>query len=134
MDWPTVKDVIRRPIGPLIGLCGQFLFMPLMCFGLGFLIFPTLPEMHLGMFCTGVAPGGGASNIWTFVLGGNLNLSLAMTTISTLSAFECTHISIRDKYECIILYFITSVESLSLQSSDKCVPELPSRGTAEDEG
>ncbi|XP_013165652.1 PREDICTED: ileal sodium/bile acid cotransporter-like isoform X2 [Papilio xuthus] len=87
MDWPTVKECVRRPIGPIIGLCGQFVFMPLMCFGLGFLIFPTLPEMHLGMFCTGVAPGGGASNIWTFVLGGNLNLSLAMTTISTLSAF-----------------------------------------------
>ncbi|CAH2059370.1 unnamed protein product, partial [Iphiclides podalirius] len=87
MHWPTVKEVLRRPIGPLIGMCGQFLFMPLMTFGLGFLVFPTLPEMHLGMFCTGVAPGGGASNIWTFILGGNLNLSLAMTSISTLAAF-----------------------------------------------
>ncbi|CAK1594551.1 unnamed protein product [Parnassius mnemosyne] len=87
MHWPTVKEVIKRPIGPIIGMCGQFLFMPLMSFGLGFLVFPSLPEMRLGMFCTGVAPGGGASNIWTFILGGNLNLSLAMTTISTLASF-----------------------------------------------
>ncbi|CAG5013866.1 unnamed protein product [Parnassius apollo] len=70
MHWPTVKEVLKRPIGPLIGMCGQFLFMPLMSFGLGFLVFPSLPEMRLGMFCTGVAPGGGASNIWTFILGG----------------------------------------------------------------
>ncbi|KAJ8715621.1 hypothetical protein PYW07_010103 [Mythimna separata] len=87
MHWPTVKDVLRRPIGPLIGMCGQFLFMPLMSFGLGFLIFPHDPAMRLGMFFTGVAPGGGASNIWTFILGGNLNLSLAMTSISTLASF-----------------------------------------------
>nr|XP_021199441.2 ileal sodium/bile acid cotransporter [Helicoverpa armigera]XP_049705115.1 ileal sodium/bile acid cotransporter [Helicoverpa armigera]XP_049705117.1 ileal sodium/bile acid cotransporter [Helicoverpa armigera] len=87
MHWPTVKNVLKRPIGPLIGMCGQFLFMPLMSFGLGFLIFPNNPAMRLGMFFTGVAPGGGASNIWTFILGGNLNLSLAMTSISTLASF-----------------------------------------------
>ncbi|XP_068625579.1 ileal sodium/bile acid cotransporter-like [Battus philenor] len=87
MHWPTVKDVLKRPIGPLIGMCGQFIFMPLMTFGLGYLVFPSMPEMHLGMFCTGVAPGGGASNIWTFILGGNLDLSLAMTSISTIAAF-----------------------------------------------
>ncbi|CAH2096980.1 unnamed protein product [Euphydryas editha] len=87
MHWPTVKGVLKRPIGPIIGLCGQFVFMPLISFGLGFLIFPNSPAMRLGMFFTGVAPGGGASNIWTFILGGNLNLSLAMTTISTLAAF-----------------------------------------------
>ncbi|KAJ0170814.1 hypothetical protein K1T71_013586 [Dendrolimus kikuchii] len=87
MHWPTVKGVLKRPIGPLIGMCGQFLFMPLMSFGLGFLIFPNDPAMRLGMFFTGVSPGGGASNIWTFILGGNLNLSLAMTSISTLASF-----------------------------------------------
>ncbi|GBP40166.1 Solute carrier family 10 member 6 [Eumeta japonica] len=60
-------------------------------FGLGYLIFRgdslTAAALRLGLFFTGVCPGGGASNIWTFALGGNLNLSLAMTTISTLAAF-----------------------------------------------
>ncbi|KAL0860976.1 hypothetical protein ABMA27_009506 [Loxostege sticticalis] len=87
MDWPTVKEVLRKPIGPIIGLIGQFIFMPLMSFGLGYLVFPDNAALHLGMFMTGVAPGGGASNIWTFILGGNLNLSLAMTSVSTLCAF-----------------------------------------------
>lgn len=39
------------------------------------------------MFFTGVSPSGGASNIWCVILGGNLDLSIAMTTISTFSAF-----------------------------------------------
>ncbi|XP_050684864.1 P3 protein-like [Leptidea sinapis] len=87
MHWPTVKEVIKKPIGPAIGMCGQFLVMPLLSFGLGYLIFPDDPELHLGLFFTGVSPAGGASNIWTFILGGNLNLSLAMTSISTIGSF-----------------------------------------------
>jgi sodium/bile acid cotransporter 3/5 len=43
--------------------------------------------MRLGLFVTGTAPGGGASNIWTLLFGGNLNLSLTMTTISTFASF-----------------------------------------------
>lgn len=43
--------------------------------------------MQLGMFFTGVSPAGGASNIWTVVLDGNMDLSVTMTTISTLAAF-----------------------------------------------
>ncbi|KAI5645659.1 sodium bile acid symporter family domain-containing protein [Phthorimaea operculella] len=87
MDWPTVKGVLKRPIGPIIGMAGQYIFMPLMSFGTGFLIFPNNPAMRLGMFFTGVSPSGGASNIWTFILKGNLNLSLAMTSVSTLASF-----------------------------------------------
>ncbi|XP_069363057.1 ileal sodium/bile acid cotransporter-like isoform X2 [Maniola hyperantus] len=87
MHWPTVKACFKKPIGPAIGLAGQYLFMPLISFGLGFLIFPDSPALRLGMFFSGVSPAGGASNIWTFILGGNLDLSLAMTSISTLAAF-----------------------------------------------
>ncbi|XP_039760622.1 sodium/bile acid cotransporter-like isoform X2 [Pararge aegeria] len=87
MHWPTVTACLKKPIGPAIGLAGQYLFMPLISFGLGFLIFPDSPALRLGMFFSGVSPAGGASNIWTFILGGNLDLSLAMTSISTLAAF-----------------------------------------------
>ncbi|XP_041985325.1 P3 protein-like isoform X2 [Aricia agestis] len=87
MDWPTVKGVLRRPVGPAIGMLGQFLFMPLISFAIGYAIFPNQPDMRLGMFFTGVAPAGGASNIWTYILGGNLNMSLAMTTISMIASF-----------------------------------------------
>ncbi|XP_062533962.1 ileal sodium/bile acid cotransporter-like isoform X2 [Armigeres subalbatus] len=87
MDIPTLKIIARRPIGPIIGFLAQFLFMPLLSYGLGHVLFPNDYELQLGLFFTGVSPAGGASNIWTVVLGGNLNLSLAMTTISTFAAF-----------------------------------------------
>ncbi|XP_065072567.1 ileal sodium/bile acid cotransporter-like isoform X1 [Ochlerotatus camptorhynchus] len=87
LDIPTLLAIARRPIGPVIGFLAQFLFMPLLSYGLGHLLFPDSYELQLGLFFTGVSPAGGASNIWTVVLGGNLNLSLAMTTISTIAAF-----------------------------------------------
>lgn len=49
-------------------------------------MFPNNTAMQLGMFFTGVSPGGGASNMWTVILGGNINLSITMTTISTIAA------------------------------------------------
>lgn len=51
------------------------------------LLFPENPEMQLGMFFTGCSPAGGASNIWTVLLGGNLDLSIAMTSISNIASF-----------------------------------------------
>ncbi|MPC35337.1 P3 protein [Portunus trituberculatus] len=43
--------------------------------------------MWLGLFLTGCSPGGGGSNIWTYLLGGSLDLSVTMTFISTVTAF-----------------------------------------------
>lgn len=87
MSLSTIKDILRKPVGPLICFVCQFLFMPLAAYGLGLALFPNAHEMALGLFFVGISPGGGASNMWTLLLAGNLNLSLAMTTISTLAAF-----------------------------------------------
>lgn len=54
---------------------------------MGLILFPDNVELQLGLFFTGVSPAGGASNIWTVILGGNLDLSITMSTTSTLSAF-----------------------------------------------
>ena len=60
--------------------------MPVLAFVLGFSFYDN-PPLRLGLFVTGVSPGGGASNIWTFMFGGNLNLSLTMTAVSNFAAF-----------------------------------------------
>ena len=96
LDRKVVKDTLKKPIGPMIGFICQYIFMPLIAFGLGF-IFPaaevfgqtssTHAPMRLGLFVTGCSPGGGASNIWTVMFGGNLDLSVTMTAISTFAAF-----------------------------------------------
>ncbi|GFY76014.1 p3 protein [Trichonephila inaurata madagascariensis] len=85
LDIKVVKEVLRKPIGPVIGFFCQFVVMPLVAYGAGQLIFDD-PVLRLGLFTFGSSPGGGASNMWTVLLGGNLNLSITMTFISTLAA------------------------------------------------
>lgn len=87
INMSTIKDIMRKPVGPAICFVCQFVFMPLTAYGLGFALFPEAHDMALGLFFTGISPGGGASNMWTLLLGGNIHLSIAMTTISTLAAF-----------------------------------------------
>ncbi|CAH1401527.1 unnamed protein product [Nezara viridula] len=87
LDTNRLKDAVVRPIGPLIGLVCHFLILPLVSYGLGYYFFPDSPTLRLGLFFTGIAPAGGASNIWTFTLGGNLDLSITMTAVSTLASF-----------------------------------------------
>ena len=87
LDLGVMKEVLRRPVGPAIGFVSQFIFMPVCSFLLGYVFPYTSPEMRLGLFVTGTSPGGGASNIWTVMFGGNLDLSVTMTAVSTFSAF-----------------------------------------------
>lgn len=56
-------------------------------YALGYGLFYNTPEMWLGLFLTGCSPGGGGSNMWTYLLGGSLDLSVTMTFVSTVGAF-----------------------------------------------
>ncbi|XP_037936243.1 P3 protein [Teleopsis dalmanni] len=87
LDVHVLRGLMSRPVGPTIGFMTQFIIMPLLSYVLGYLIFPDSVEMQLGLFFTGVSPSGGASNIWAVILGGNINLSILMTTISNFAAF-----------------------------------------------
>jgi len=87
MDIEVVKNTLKKPIGPAIGFISQFLIMPLLAYALGFIFGTKSAAMRLGIFVTGASPGGGASNMWTVMFGGNLDLSVTMTAVSTFSAF-----------------------------------------------
>lgn len=87
IDLEVVKGIAKKPIGPLVGLVCQYIGMPLIAFGLSQAIFGDTPLLQLGMFLSGCCPGGGASNMWTHLLGGRLDLSIMMTFTSTLFAF-----------------------------------------------
>lgn len=91
LDLDVVKAVLRKPIAPCIGFFSQYAIMPLVAYGLAKLLFQSdsLPENQFyqyGLFAFGCSPGGGASNTWTVLLKGNLNLSLTMTFISVLAS------------------------------------------------
>ncbi|CAL8138116.1 unnamed protein product [Orchesella dallaii] len=86
LDTTVIKETLKRPVGPIIGFFSQFAIMPLLSFAIAKALIP-IPALQLGLFITGCSPAGGASNIWTLALGGNLDLSITMTTISTFAAF-----------------------------------------------
>lgn len=72
-----------RPV--LLGVALQFLVMPLSAFLLADLA--GLPrELAVGMILVGAAPGGTASNVVAWLARGDVPLSVAMTTTSTLLA------------------------------------------------
>lgn len=54
---------------------------------IGYGLFSDYPSMWLGLFLTGCSPGGGGSNMWTYLLDGSLDLSVTMTFVSTVGAF-----------------------------------------------
>nr|XP_042913743.1 sodium/bile acid cotransporter-like [Parasteatoda tepidariorum] len=85
LDVSVVQSVLRKPIAPTIGFISQYAVMPLVAYGLARLLFDDV-ILRLGLFTFGCSPGGGASNMWTVLLNGNLNLSLTMTFISNLAA------------------------------------------------
>lgn len=87
LDPTKLWNIVRRPTGPCIGLFGQFIVMPILSYLVGLGLFPNQPDMRLGMLFTGVSPAGGASNIWTCILEGNIDMSVTMTAVSTLAAF-----------------------------------------------
>ncbi|GAB3213393.1 bile acid:sodium symporter family protein [Marinactinospora thermotolerans] len=77
--------VARRPLPVLVGVCAQFTVMPLAGYAIGHLL--GLPPLLLvGMILVGAAPGGTASNVIVFLARGDVALSVAMTSISTLLA------------------------------------------------
>ncbi|XP_061188469.1 ileal sodium/bile acid cotransporter-like [Saccostrea echinata] len=86
LDLEVVKENLRRPVAPAIGIGCQYILMPLIAFGIAKLVIPEDHAMGLGIFISGACPGGGVSNIYSHLLDGDLSLSITMTTISTIAA------------------------------------------------
>ncbi|MFE4521132.1 bile acid:sodium symporter family protein [Cytobacillus firmus] len=79
------KIIFTKPLPVLIGVCAQFIIMPLVAFGIAKLL--NLPaELAAGLVLLGCVPGGTASNVMVYLAKGNVPLSIAMTSVSTLLA------------------------------------------------
>mgnify|MGYP002622976884 CR=1 FL=1 len=80
-----LRIVFARPKGVLIGCGAQFMVMPTLAWGLcKILNLPT--DIAIGVILVGCCPGGTASNVITYLAGGDLALSVGMTAVSTLLA------------------------------------------------
>lgn len=83
------KRVFRQPRAISLGIFLQFALMPLAAVIISKIL--GLPvELTTGMVLLGACPGGTASNVITYLAGGNLALSITMTSFSTLLAVIAT--------------------------------------------
>ncbi|MBI8382906.1 bile acid:sodium symporter family protein [Pseudomonas aeruginosa] len=79
------REVARHPIRVLIGVLAQFVIMPSLAWLLCSLL--QLPaEIAVGVILVGCCPGGTASNVMTWLSRGDVALSVAITSVTTLLA------------------------------------------------
>lgn len=79
------KIVLKRPLDVLKGTAAQFIIMPVIALLLS-KIFGLEEALMVGVVLVGTCPGGTSSNVISYMAGGDVALSVAMTTISTLLA------------------------------------------------
>jgi len=79
------KEVVKRPYEVGIGVIAQFLIMPLLAVVLTKII-PMSPEVAAGVILVGCCPGGTSSNVMTYLSKGDVALSVACTSVTTLAA------------------------------------------------
>jgi len=79
------KRLVDRPVDVGIGAGTQWLVMP----GVAYVLYValSLPDpVGIGLVLVGAAPGGTASNVMTYLGRGDVALSVAITTLTTLAA------------------------------------------------
>lgn len=82
----TVADFRRVFVFPramLVGTGAQILLIPLLAFALVELLGPE-PAIAVGLVIIAACPGGTTSNVFTFLAGGNVALSIVLTVIASL--------------------------------------------------
>ena len=79
------KLVLTKPLPVIIGVLIQFTIMPLSAFCIAKLL-NLPPTLAAGIILVGCVPGGTASNVMVYLAKGNVALSVAMTSLSTMLA------------------------------------------------
>ena len=79
------KIIFTNPLPAIVGILSQYTIMPLIAFTLAYLL-KLPPELAAGLVLLGSVPGGTASNVMVYLAKGNVALSVAMTSLSTLMA------------------------------------------------
>jgi len=88
----TIEDfrrVLVNPVGLVLGLIGQLFFLPALAFLLA-IGSHLSPELKVGIVIIAACPGGATSNLITYLLRGNVALSISMTTINGLITLVTT--------------------------------------------
>ena len=79
------QALVKRPWEVAIGVLAHFIIMPALAVLLTRII-PMPPEVAAGVILVGCCPGGTSSNVMTYLAKGDVALSLACTSVTTLAA------------------------------------------------
>ncbi len=85
LTWDNFREVIKKPKSILVGFSLQYLIMPFSAYFIS-VILDLSPMLMAGLVLVGCSPGGTASNVITFLAGGNVALSITLTLVSTITA------------------------------------------------
>ena len=77
------KRVLVEPKAVVVGLIAQLILLPLVAFGLA-TVFPLSPELAVGVMLLAACPGGPTSNMLSYLIKGDVALSITLTAITTL--------------------------------------------------
>ncbi|MBC8212719.1 MAG: bile acid:sodium symporter family protein [Gammaproteobacteria bacterium] len=82
------KLLLQAPATVFSGIASQMLLLPLLAFALLY-NFSLTPEIFIGFMILALSPGGTTSNMFAYLAGGNLALSISLTAIvSVLTPFS----------------------------------------------
>src|SRR5699024_1540599 len=79
------KQVLIAPKEVITLAVAQYTIMPLIAVGLVY-VFQLPPKIAIGVILVGCSPGGTSSNVMTFLVKGNMALSVTATSVTTLLA------------------------------------------------
>lgn len=85
MNVQDFAIVFKQPRYLVLGAFAQFIIMPSLAYAIA-TAFHLDPALTAGVILVGTCPGGTSSNVITFMAKGDLALSVAMTTVSTVLA------------------------------------------------
>ncbi|XP_067905322.1 P3 protein [Heterodontus francisci] len=85
VEVAVLRGLLKQPHPVILGVIGQFLFMPLYGYTLS-KIFSLPKALSLGLIITCSTPGGGGGYLYSLLLGGDVTLAISMTLISTVVA------------------------------------------------
>ncbi|CAF4322960.1 unnamed protein product [Rotaria socialis] len=86
LDTTILIGLVKNPKPVIIGFLAQYGLMPFLAMAIA-KIFRYSPLYSLALFVIGCCPGSGASNQWTILFDGDVNLSALMSFVSTAASF-----------------------------------------------
>jgi len=83
ITFSDIHNVIYLPRNIGVGLFSQLIILPILAFSIAF-VTGLKEELAVGLILIAICPGGATSNLVTFLIRGNVALSVSMTVVNSL--------------------------------------------------